>query len=67
MVEFKLVVSDPEARGKALVVKVVGSDSLKYSQDEKSGKTLPTALINQGTLNMINSPYGVVTLRVWKD
>ncbi|MEM4519801.1 MAG: 30S ribosomal protein S6e [Sulfolobales archaeon] len=67
MVEFKLVVSDPEARGKALAVKVVGSDSLKYSQDEKSGKTLPTVLINQGTLNLINSPYGVVTLRVWKD
>ncbi|MCS7108913.1 MAG: 30S ribosomal protein S6e [Sulfolobales archaeon] len=67
MVEFKLVVSDPEARGKSLVVKVVGFEGLKYSQEEKSGKSLPTALVNQATLNLINAPYGVVNVRVWKD
>ncbi len=67
MVEFKVVVSDPEASGKAVVVKAISSENLKYSQDEKSGKALPTALINQTTLNLISPPYGVVTLRVWKD
>lgn len=67
MVEFKLVVSDPEARGKSLAVKVVGFEGLKYSQEEKSGKSLPTALVNQATLNLINAPYGVVNVRVWKD
>ncbi|MEM0505398.1 MAG: 30S ribosomal protein S6e [Sulfolobales archaeon] len=67
MVEFKLVVSDPEAGGKALAVRVVGFEGLKYSQDERSGKSLPTALVNQNTLKSVNTPYGIVTLRIWKD
>ncbi len=65
--EFKLVVSDPEAVGRVVVVRAVGLEELKYSQDERSGKALPTALINQNTLNLINTPYGIITLRVWRD
>jgi small subunit ribosomal protein S6e len=68
VVEFKVVVSDPEAGdGKFIKVKVVGSEELSYSRDVKSGKVLPTALINERTLKLVNTPYGVVTLRVWKD
>jgi len=68
LVEFKVVVSDPEVRnGNVVVVKVVGTDSLKYTQDEKSGKSLPTALINPKTLERIKTPYNVVTLRIWRD
>lgn len=68
MVEFKVVVSDPEAgNAKIVPVIVVGSPDLKYGIEEKSGKNLPIVLMNKTTFDKIQTPYGIVTLRIWKD
>ncbi len=68
MVEFKVVVSDPDA-GKARVVPViaVGSSDLKYGTEEKSGKVFPLIVVSKSVFDKLQAPYGIVTLRVWKD
>ena len=68
MPEFKVVVSDPEAKNpRILWVKVIGVDELKYGEEHKEGRALATAKANPETLDSINAPYGVVTLRIWRD
>lgn len=68
MPEFKIVVSDPEARNpRPILVKVVGSEELKYTSEMKEGRDFPKGKINPETLKLIKTPYNIVTLRIWKD
>ena len=68
MPEFKVVVNDPEAKDPKVVwVKVVGVDDLKYTEEHKEGRSIPEARINPKTLELLNAPYRIVTLRIWKN
>ncbi len=68
MPEFKVVVSDPEAKEPRPVwVKVVGSDDLKYTSEHKEGRAFIEGRINPRTLSLIKTPYGIVNLRIWKN
>ena len=68
MPEFKVVVNDPEAKDpRPLLVRIVGSDELKYDERHKEGKAIIEAKVNPKTLELIKAPYRIATLRVWKD
>ena len=68
MPEFKVVVSDPEAKDPRPVwVKIVGVDDLKYTEEHKEGKAFIEARINPKTAKLVNAPYGIATIRVWKN
>ncbi len=68
MPEFKVVVNDPEAKDPKVVwVKVVGVDDLKYTEEHKEGRSIPEARMNPKTLELLNAPYRIVTLRIWKN
>ncbi|MCD6278422.1 MAG: 30S ribosomal protein S6e [Desulfurococcales archaeon] len=68
MPEFKVVVNDPEARDPRVVwVKVTGVDELKYTEEHKEGRALPEARLNPKTLELLDTPYKVVTLRIWRN
>ncbi|PUA33464.1 MAG: 30S ribosomal protein S6e [Zestosphaera tikiterensis] len=68
MPEFKVVVSDPEAgEPKPILVKVVSSNDLAYEEQHKTGKVLPICRVNPKTAELIKSPYGICTLRIWKN
>ncbi len=68
MPEFKVVVNDPEAKDpKPILVRVTGSDELKYDERHKEGKLLIEAKVNPKTLELIKAPYRIATLRIWKD
>ncbi|RLG75947.1 MAG: 30S ribosomal protein S6e [Thermoprotei archaeon] len=68
MPEFKVVVNDPEAKDPKVVwVKVVGVEDLKYTEEHKEGKSIPEARMNPKTLELLNAPYRIVTLRIWKN
>ena len=67
MPEFKVVVNDPEAGDpRPILVKVVGSEDLKYEEAHKEGKKMLEVKVNPKTAELIKSPYGVATLRIWK-
>jgi len=68
MPEFKVVVNDPEAGDpKPIMVKVRGIDDLKYTEEHKEGKAFIEAKINPNTFKLINAPYNIATIRVWKN
>ncbi len=68
MPEFKVVVNDPEAKDPhPVLVKVVGKDDIEYSEKHKEGKEFIIGKINPKTAKLINAPYGIVTLRIWKN
>jgi len=68
MPEFKVVVNDPEARDPRVVwVKVIGVEELKYTEEHKEGRALPEARLNPKTLELLDVPYKVVTLRIWRN
>ncbi|RLG85545.1 MAG: 30S ribosomal protein S6e, partial [Thermoprotei archaeon] len=68
MPQFKIVVSDPEAKDERYyLVKVVGDEGIKYDVDEKEGKKLPIAKVNPELLKRINTPYKLITVRIWKS
>lgn len=73
MPEFKVVVNDPEAgEPRPVWVRVVGVESvgdvkLEFTVDHKEKKKIPVAYANPELLKKLNTPYGYVTLRIWKD
>ncbi len=68
MPEFKVVISDPEAgEPKPVLVKVIGDNNLTYDEQHKAKKVLPICKVNPKTAELIKSPYGICTLRIWKN
>ena len=68
MPEFKIVINDPEAKDPKVVwVKVIGIDDLKYTEEHKEGRSIPEARMNPKTLELLNTPYKIITLRIWKN
>ena len=68
MPEFKVVVNDPEAGDpRPILVKVVGSDDLKYDEKHKEGKAMIEGKMNPKTFELLKAPYKIITLRIWKD
>jgi len=68
MPEFKVVVSDPEAGDPyPILVKIKGVDELKYIEDHKVGREFIEARINPKTMEMVKAPYGIATVRIWKN
>ncbi len=67
MPEFKLVVNDPEVkRVRPIPVRIKGSEELSYTEEHKEGRKLMEGKVNSRTYEMIGSPYGIATLRIWK-
>jgi len=68
MPQFKIVVSDPEAKDERYyLVRVVGDESIKYGVEEKEEKKLPIAKVNPELLKRLNTPYKLITVRIWKS
>ncbi|MEM1643595.1 MAG: 30S ribosomal protein S6e [Desulfurococcaceae archaeon] len=67
MVEFKVVISDPEAFKKpySAKVKVVGED-LPYDADVKEGYKMPIARVGRALVEKLGAIHGVVTIRMYK-
>lgn len=68
MTTFKVVVGDPEAKEpKVMYVKVVESGEVKLSEAMKEGREFIRARANPKLIEMLNTPYRIATLRIWKD
>ncbi len=68
MVEFKVVIADSHVRNLRIIpVKVIGDDSLEYSDAHKEQRELPIAKVHPEILKMINPELGVVIVRIWKN
>ncbi|MGC9121642.1 MAG: 30S ribosomal protein S6e [Thermogladius sp.] len=66
MPDFKIVVSDPEAPKKEVVlkVKVIGDPDVEYSDKIKEKFELPRIKLNPETINRLGAKHGVVTIRM---
>lgn len=68
MAEFKLVISDPRAKNLRIIpVKVVGSESLSYTDAHKEQRELPRVKLNPVLVKLLNPELGVVVVRIWKN
>lgn len=68
MATFKVVVGDPEAKEpRVIYVKVVESEEFKLSEAMKEGRELIRARANPKLIEMLNTPYRIATVRIWKD
>jgi small subunit ribosomal protein S6e len=63
MVEFKLVVSDPEASEKILKVKAVADDSLPFEKEHSEGRQLAVAKISKKLFEELSLNQAVIGLR----
>lgn len=66
MPDFKVVINDPEAPKKEVVlkVKVVGDPDVPFTDKMKEKFELPLIKLNPATLEKLGAIYGVVTLRM---
>lgn len=68
MPEFKLVISDPRVKNLRIVpVKVVGSESLEYTDVHKEQRELARVKLNPALIKLLNPELGVVIVRIWKN
>ncbi len=69
MPEFKIVISDPEAKADSpvLKVKVKGSDEIEYGEEEKSQRKLPTCKANPKLIEKLGAVHGIITVRIRKE
>ena len=69
MPEFKVVISDPQAKADLPVVKVKvkGDENIEYGDDEKNQRKLPTCKANPKLLEKIKAVHGVITVRIRKE
>ncbi|NOZ89111.1 MAG: 30S ribosomal protein S6e [Crenarchaeota archaeon] len=69
MPEFKIVISDPEAKADqpVLKVKVKGDEEIEYGEEEKSQRRLPTCKANPKLLEKLNAVHGIITVRIRKE
>ncbi len=68
MSEFKLVISDPRAKNPRVVpVKVIGSESLEYTDVHKEQRELPKIKLNPTLIKLLNPELGIVIVRIWKN
>ena len=69
MPEFKIVVSDPEAKADLpeVKVKVKGDENIEYGEEEKSQRRLPTCKANPKLLEKLNVRHGIITIRIRKE
>ncbi len=63
MPEFKLVVSDPQAKDKIIKVKVQADENLVYEKEHKEGKQLPLAKVSEKLAEELELKDRVLTLR----
>jgi len=65
---FKVVVGDPEAKEPRVVyVKVVESDGIKLTESMKEGREFIRAKVSPKLIELLNTPYRIATVRIWKD
>ncbi len=68
MPEFKIVVSDPEAKSdRGVAVKVIGDPELSYGIEEKEGRRIPRAKVHPELIKYLKAELGLITVRIWKD
>ncbi len=68
MATFKVVVGDPEAKEpRELYVRVAESEELKLTEAMKEGRELFRAKANPKLVELLETPYRIATIRVWKD
>ncbi len=69
MPEFKVVISDPEARAgqPEVKVKVKGDENIEYGEEEKSQKKLPTCKANPKLVEKLGAAHGIITIRIRKE
>ncbi len=69
MVEFKIVVSDPESKHDlpVLKVKVKGDPEIGYGEDEKSKRKLPVCKANPKLIDKLKAVYKIITVRIRKE
>jgi len=68
MPQFKVVVSDPNAKSnRYITVKIIGDPELKYGVEEKEGKRLPRAKVNPKLIDLLKAELNLITFRIWKD
>ncbi len=65
--EFKVVISDPEAFKKPYSAKVrVVGDDVPYDADVKEGYKLPIVRVGRALVEKLGAIHGVVTIRMYK-
>ena len=69
MVEFKIVVSDPEARANDPVVKVKvkGDPEISFGEEEEKKKKLPICKANQKLIEKLGARHKIITLRFRRE
>ncbi len=69
MVEFKIVVADPEAKADSPIVKVKakGDPEIPFGDDEKNKRKLPVCKANPELVKKLNAVHKVITLRFRKE
>lgn len=67
MPEFKVVVSDPEAKSpRAIPIMIKGAEDLEFSEKHKEQRELIKAKANPKLIELIDAKYGVAVVRIWK-
>ncbi len=69
MPEFKIVISDPQAKADSPVVKVKvkGDENIEYGEEEKSQRRLPTCKANPKLLEKLGAVHGIITVRIRRE
>lgn len=69
MPEFKIVISDPQAKADSPIVKVKvkGDGNIEYGEEEKSQRKLPTCKANPKLLEKLGAVHRVITIRIRKE
>jgi small subunit ribosomal protein S6e len=65
---FKVVVGDPEAKEpRVMYVRVAETDKVKLTESMKEGREFIRAKANPKLIEILNTPYRIATIRIWKD
>jgi len=65
---FKVVVGDPEAKEpRVMYVRVAETDKVKLTESMKEGREFIRAKANPRLIEILNTPYRIATIRIWKD
>ncbi|ALL00166.1 30S ribosomal protein S6e [Pyrodictium delaneyi] len=69
MPEFKIVISDPEAKADSPVakVKIKGDENIEYGEEEKSQRKLPVCKANPKLIEKLGAVHNIITVRIKKE
>jgi len=69
MPEFKIVVSDPQAKADSPIIKVKvrGDENIEYGEEEKSQKKLPICKANPRLVERLGAVHNIITVRIKKE